>query len=1245
MKGDFTRDTFDSTKHYQQVLMQQGRAQLDADWNEKEAIDEHRYKSTTADIVGKCAGPTDGAAFSVFTDVTKLSDAEKTHLTELNISTPLAAGDFFLSAGHYYVHGILCENEWAIPYTAQPDRIDVPALTEDKSYLLYLDVWQRHLTALEDAEIREPALGGPDTATRVKTIWQIRTLELTAVDPDSPCASGDIDSLLDPDTARLTASTAAEQAPDDPCIVPPSGGYKGLENQHYRVEIHDPGAALNAADSTIYSEEVTLAAASDPQNEITVTTANWIEGEAVELYPSKSGSSVMAGQLAYISAVDGTKLTLNVPVKDLVADDDPRIRHISTTWATWKWSRENGSVVTAIEKIDGNQITVSSVGPDANRGFPPDAWVEIIGDIAELEGKPGQLVQIEAVDESSRVITVKSGVTAPATSDRFLKLRRWEGVAAVKYVPDDATNWLALESGIQVRFASGGDYRTGQYWQIPARTATAGSPNGEIEWPLDAANNSIAMPPKGITHHFCRLGIVTVDGQGAILFTDCRCLYPALTAVPRLYYVGGGGQEVSSDAPATNGFYKLPQPLVVGVANAQCLEESPTVRFTVTQGDGRVVAKGGDVTTATNEVLITLDVAGLASCDFYLDPTNWSQQITARLLDSSSSPVSLPITFEANLGNEGESCDCTVCVTAEQHNQNPLAIQQAVDQVLQTGGTICLGPGTFKLDAPVQVSNNTLAVRIRGQGSATIVIAPPDDAAFLFTSSKWCTLDYLAIKTSDQSITASAIRLSNATNTTIERIFVGPLDRDTTPAAVLLEGGILADTRIRENLFQAQVGVHFPPVHTDAALLLSTFYCVDNIFVCSVMGIQLDNANYVDDIVIARNRILETEVAGIYVTGLAICEVDITSNTITCSGGDGIIIGSSGTRVSDNEVVKITGEIEHGIRVMPSPSTKTLDDIVISGNRLERLSGDGITIETRLSAALIEGNILSDIQGNGIAMLDGSAERLNVLNNQITDIDGTITPGFTLEIAGIYLRGVSEGSISSNQVSGIGVNSPTANVIAGIRVESCVDVRISDNTITNIAPASDFSSQASGILINAPLVDIEIADNLIRQQVESTNTDTSDWEAIRIGSSDDDQGGNQLRRLAKLSNAEIVTAISNLAITEGGEQIGIISNSLTGYGGSPLVEVQVSGSCRFSDNYCSSTLSDNAFGVIELSAASLIVSANRVECDEKINALDLTAGDLKNPAGVVLGNIVSGSIQLNGIPLTAPWEALNIQVT
>ena len=41
MRGDFTRDSFDRRHHYTRVLMQQGRVQLDADWNEQSAIAQH----------------------------------------------------------------------------------------------------------------------------------------------------------------------------------------------------------------------------------------------------------------------------------------------------------------------------------------------------------------------------------------------------------------------------------------------------------------------------------------------------------------------------------------------------------------------------------------------------------------------------------------------------------------------------------------------------------------------------------------------------------------------------------------------------------------------------------------------------------------------------------------------------------------------------------------------------------------------------------------------------------------------------------------------------------------------------------------------------------------------------------------------------------------------------------------------------------------------------------------------------
>ena len=50
MKGDFSRDTFDPDRHFSRVLMQQGRVQLDADWNEQAAIMQHALRSLVVDV-------------------------------------------------------------------------------------------------------------------------------------------------------------------------------------------------------------------------------------------------------------------------------------------------------------------------------------------------------------------------------------------------------------------------------------------------------------------------------------------------------------------------------------------------------------------------------------------------------------------------------------------------------------------------------------------------------------------------------------------------------------------------------------------------------------------------------------------------------------------------------------------------------------------------------------------------------------------------------------------------------------------------------------------------------------------------------------------------------------------------------------------------------------------------------------------------------------------------------------------
>jgi Family of unknown function (DUF6519) len=220
VKGDFTRLTFDPEKEYTGVLQQQGRVQLDADWNEQVEISAHRDRIVAADVIGPCGAPERGGGFAV-------------SCTE--------GADLRLSPGRLYVGGTLCVLGAETTYFQQPHLPSAAPISphDGRTDLVYLDVWQRHITAIEDPDIREPALGGTDTATRLKTVWQARVLTGVAtagcqdpIDGWPPQASN----------ARLAATiNGSRPRPSGDVELPPSGGFAALENHLYRVEVHESG--------------------------------------------------------------------------------------------------------------------------------------------------------------------------------------------------------------------------------------------------------------------------------------------------------------------------------------------------------------------------------------------------------------------------------------------------------------------------------------------------------------------------------------------------------------------------------------------------------------------------------------------------------------------------------------------------------------------------------------------------------------------------------------------------------------------------------------------------------------------------------------------------------------------------------------------------------------------------------------------------------------------------------------------
>jgi len=477
MKGDFTRDTFDASKHYTRVLMQQGRVQVDADTNEQTAILLHYLQTLAADLIGPYGGPADliapeqnnklikvNCGFEIIaTDdrIEKLPDSEDKETLQglLQDSKPR----LLIGKGHYYVDGILCENptyrsysdQPCYPFPYQPEEFD-----QGKSYLLYLDVWERHITYLEMEDmdgtvisIRESALNGPDTATRAQVVWQVKFTDKigeTNIPPSLPDDfHGNWRDWVDEKWAddwkskwqemnrgTLKASAAqATSAPDDPCITPPDARYRGAENQLYRVEIHDAGTAGNGA--------------------------------------------------------------------------------------TFKWSRENGSVIFPIKKIDDTGVTLYSLGRDARFALQPDDWVEIVDDDYTLQNQAGTLFQVETINYDDYVVTLIGSPDGNVGNDltKHPFLRRWDQHATenitltasgVREITESTSEWIELEDEVQIQFQPYGTYYTGDYWLIPARTAT-----GDVEWP-GPRDVPEARPPRGVDHRYAPLWIISVESGDTI---------------------------------------------------------------------------------------------------------------------------------------------------------------------------------------------------------------------------------------------------------------------------------------------------------------------------------------------------------------------------------------------------------------------------------------------------------------------------------------------------------------------------------------------------------------------------------------------------------------------------------------------------------------------------------------------------------------------------------------------------------
>ena len=259
MPSDISRRDDDLHHPYRGVVMQQGRVILDRDFNALRQIIDRRVDADALDFVGPSGTPDNGFAIGA-----PVSIASPPIFRRLLFSPPAGPiGDFSISAGTMYVGGQRAlfptggfgQSVPSYSYSNQPDWLhpDPPA-TPLAQEAVFLHLFEQEVSAVEDPDLLDVALGGPDTTARLQLLQRVKRLPVTST--DCSAAQAQVQSALlakglafDPVSmrllpqAKLQVSFAATNAAADPCDPVAQGGYLGAENQLIRVQITDGGVA------------------------------------------------------------------------------------------------------------------------------------------------------------------------------------------------------------------------------------------------------------------------------------------------------------------------------------------------------------------------------------------------------------------------------------------------------------------------------------------------------------------------------------------------------------------------------------------------------------------------------------------------------------------------------------------------------------------------------------------------------------------------------------------------------------------------------------------------------------------------------------------------------------------------------------------------------------------------------------------------------------------------------------------
>lgn len=690
MKGDFTQQTFRARNHYRGVLQQQGRVQLDADWNEQVLLQAYLDRLVTEDTIGPQGAPEHAAGMAI---VDKYGNPP---------GGPLAADDLRISPGHYYVHGILCENEDLVPLGDQPDLPGAGLTTDHGDCIAFLDVWHRLITSAEDPSLREVALGGPDTATRTRTVWQMRVR--SAKDPLPPAIG----------SGQLRARADASGPVTSPCDAPTGTGYRRLDNQLYRVEIRDPGDP--GAATFLWSREngsVTARLLKKNGNDLVLDSIGWdgrlsFDQGWVEVTNSELVLNGKPGFLGSIGHVQGTTVTVADWYDGAPPDD------FDTSAIVRRW--ESGPLTVTLPATPDDWIGLES-GVQIQFAFRPGGFRT--GDYWLIPARTANLEGVSSAPGLAGNVDWPQDQNGPALQSAEGIRHTYADVAGLELAPDGTwtvTNYgpvfppiTELAAAVEVGYSGGDGQRVlpGSALPRPLEVSVtrrgAGVPQEVVRFEAADPDGRLSLNASGLAGSTVAVLDVTVDADGVarcwwrpaddtgrpvqrvtarwldrnanpadplidfsaafalasdVSFDPVGCArmagahtvqdaIDALAATAALVPAGGDGQDGLAGTD-------LPQPVTVQV-HTGCGDPVPgaVVRFSVTSGAVAPTAAGlpGGTTSAD----ITTAADGEAQCWWHLGGETPVQTLIATLLASTApDPSAPPLTFIAGVVPDDE---------------------------------------------------------------------------------------------------------------------------------------------------------------------------------------------------------------------------------------------------------------------------------------------------------------------------------------------------------------------------------------------------------------------------------------------------------------------------------------------------------------------------------------------------------------------------------------------------------------